>query len=277
MPENYPRQEGVESQFNKGSGSNTIKKPELAKVIIDYSDEEKGAKQRQRIHDAISRTQAKQAERTRKIIMNDPDLELPTENNGASLDLDKDNMGVHVEPQDEVLFDASQFGSRDKFGEGHDKNIARKNDDKVPTLKAPSGRRGETTTSGVAFGATDVSNTQGHDRHRFSHNPKTEGLSNVVEGTDSATVAIEKIIKRLKDEWDVKVDSDGTASGFFNRRKVNKLEKNNPEFAKLTEQLVSLNRQVENEVHRMADVRVTSHIDKTQPQKSAGRNVLTGN
>jgi len=27
----------------------------------------------------------------------------------------------------------------------------------------------------------------------------------------------------------------------------------------------------------MADVRVTSHIDKTQPQKSAGRNVLTGN
>src|SRR3989339_78990 len=258
----------------------------LPKVIIDLDSSERRAELKRRISESLSKTEASQrelAQAKRNEIINNPDLDLPSKTKSSSLDdgqmgvhvepqdkvlfnlsnneiintpsfelpsktessfLDDGQMGAHVESQNKVLFDASQFENRNKFGESKVEGATQAEkaaDTQVPVLRAPSGRSGEKQVSHTSIGATDVSSVSGHDRHRFAHPDKSVGLSNEAEAGDSSAVATEKVINRLKEEWGVSVNPDGSASGFFNKRKFRKLEETNPSFIKLLNDLKKIN------------------------------------
>ena len=80
----------------------------LPKVIIDLDSSERRAELKRKISESLSKTEASQrelAQAKRNEIINNPDLDLPSKTKSSSLD--DGQMGVHVEPQDKVLFNLS--------------------------------------------------------------------------------------------------------------------------------------------------------------------------
>ncbi|MDD2656899.1 MAG: hypothetical protein PHQ18_05045 [Patescibacteria group bacterium] len=101
-----------------------------------------------------------------------------------------------------------------------------------------------------------------------------------ISSTEELENKCAKIVNELKDQYGVNINIDGSIpAGFLgmNRKKVLKLEETVPIFSATTKELVNLNRNIDSINNPKAGKLVKSHVDKTPPQKSAGRNALTGN